>query len=1019
MLLPGLALAGNSGNVNNPNVGLTATLGIAVQSPPASGAVEATATPFATATAAYTVTVFNMEATENLTGPLGLSSTSGQTTGASLTFPSNMADYEVVNLGTGQICTPGVSSTGQSVTIGTCAGEVGAGQQFAIAIGDVSSSTTSGDTYTLTVTGTGVEAVPVGTVSLGDEPHVSSVQGSSSLAGGAPVWIGGHGFSGATGVSFGGVQAGFEVLSDSGIWIPAAPLAGQAGPVDVTVSTSSPAYTSRANPADVFTYVAAPVLASVQPSSAPASDVSSISAGAQTAVSLEGSGLTGASEVAFGLSSTATTVAPFAGLFADTDQSVSVAPPEQPVGTVAVSLTATAGTSAAYSATVPLTYDDFPQVDKVSQPSSPLAAGPLQGGQAFSLSGSGFAAATAVKFGNEAVPRFSVVNDASITGTVPAGVAAGPVDVTVTTPTGTSAVNPDDVWFYQPSNGSASLPTVTALGSGPMAGGTPLTISVNSNDGNAAAIGVANVTAVNFGANAVSVTSSETNAGNGTISVPAPAAQSAGTVAITVTTSSGSSTVDPGAVFTYTATPVVSAVQAQPGCDCYNGTTLLSNASQTAVPVVAISGSGLGSVTSVSFPGTSGTITEAITPALVQSDALTISDEFITVPIPTGALPGDVQVTGPSGTSAVNPDDVYGYGTASVPVLSSALGTQGYVGVPGGGDLVEAETYGPQTAAPTAIDVAGATDTTDFSTAALGLTGNGPWLLQDYTPADPGTSPGPAAITVAGSSGSSAVVPWGVWYYGPQGAGLAPVVTGLSQVSFTDPANGGTVQIWVYGSGFAGATDVVVGGLDVPCTSDNDCAVVNDDELYINVPATTPAGTDHITVTTPLGTSEATTDDIVQVASTGQPTTTTTTQLPSTPAGGGGTPTAQPITTTTLVTTTSTTAAPTTTTTRPRAARPMVTALTKKAIVSANAVRLRLLCRLAECQGIISLKHGRVVLGTVSYKLAPDKTGLFLLKLDEKAMDVLATAKSHTLIATETVTVRNGRTVTARVALDG
>ncbi|UKZ03661.1 IPT/TIG domain-containing protein (plasmid) [Streptomyces viridifaciens] len=57
-------------------------------------------------------------------------------------------------------------------------------------------------------------------------------------------------------------------------------------------------------------------------------------------------------------------------------------------------------------------------------------------GSVVTLTGSGFSEATAVRFSAVAAPSFTVVSDTQITATAPAG--SGTVQVTVTTPGGTS-----------------------------------------------------------------------------------------------------------------------------------------------------------------------------------------------------------------------------------------------------------------------------------------------------------------------------------------------------------------------------------------------------------------------------------------------------------------------------------------------------------------------------------------------------------------------------------------------------
>jgi uncharacterized repeat protein (TIGR01451 family) len=73
--------------------------------------------------------------------------------------------------------------------------------------------------------------------------------------------------------------------------------------------------------------------------------------------------------------------------------------------------------------------------------------GPTAGGTSVTVTGSGFTGATAVDFGTVPAASFTVDSDTQITATSPAR-PAGPVDVTVTTPAGTSAAGAADQYTY-------------------------------------------------------------------------------------------------------------------------------------------------------------------------------------------------------------------------------------------------------------------------------------------------------------------------------------------------------------------------------------------------------------------------------------------------------------------------------------------------------------------------------------------------------------------------------------------
>jgi TolA-binding protein len=79
------------------------------------------------------------------------------------------------------------------------------------------------------------------------------------------------------------------------------------------------------------------------------------------------------------------------------------------------------------------------------------ATGPATGGTRVRLTGSGFTAATAVRFGTAGVSEFAVESDSALLAVSPAG--SGSVDVAVTTPAGTSTAVAGDRFSYQPAPG--------------------------------------------------------------------------------------------------------------------------------------------------------------------------------------------------------------------------------------------------------------------------------------------------------------------------------------------------------------------------------------------------------------------------------------------------------------------------------------------------------------------------------------------------------------------------------------
>src|SRR5207302_784709 len=101
------------------------------------------------------------------------------------------------------------------------------------------------------------------------------------------------------------------------------------------------------------------------------------------------------------------------------------------------------------------------------------SSGPTRGSTSVTITGTNFTDVLRLAFGS-ATATFTVNSATSITAIAPAGT-AGTVDVTVTTPGGTSATASGNQFQYV----SASAPTVSGISPafGPMAGGTSVTLT--------------------------------------------------------------------------------------------------------------------------------------------------------------------------------------------------------------------------------------------------------------------------------------------------------------------------------------------------------------------------------------------------------------------------------------------------------------------------------------------------------------------------------------------------------------
>jgi len=440
-------------------------------------------------------------------------------------------------------------------------------------------------------------------------PTVTSINPPSGPAdGGTSVTIMGTGFNGATGVSFGSTAAAnFMVDSDTQI-TATSPAANLSGAVDVTVTTPNGA--SATSSADQFTYItgAAPTVTGINPTSGSA-------AGGDTVI-IAGSGFTGATTVNFG--STAAS-----SFNVDSDTQITATSPEANLsGAVDVTVTTPNGPSAASSA------DQFTYITTGAAPTvtamNPVS-GPADGGTSIIITGAGLTGATGVSFGSIAASNFTVDSDTQVTAVSPAANLSGAVDVTVTTPNGTSATSSADQFTYI----TAAAPTVTGINptSGPEVGATSVTITGS---------GFTGFTGVGFGPTGSTSVTLDSDTQLTAVSPPGT-----GSVDVTVVTPNGTSATSIADQFTYIAAstaPIVTGINPTSG-QAAGGDS------------VTITGSGFTGATDVSFGSTA------------ASSFTVDSDTQITATSPEANLSGavDVTVTTPNGTSATSSADQFIY----------------------------------------------------------------------------------------------------------------------------------------------------------------------------------------------------------------------------------------------------------------------------------------------------------------------------------------------------------------------
>jgi hypothetical protein len=368
-------------------------------------------------------------------------------------------------------------------------------------------------------------------------PTVTGVApGSGPPAGGTSVAVTGTNFTGATAVHF-GTAAGTSLVVNSATSISITSPPGTSG-ATVNVTVTTPAGTSATNVSDEFTYATVPSIASISPDAG-------LPAGG-TSVSVTGTNFTGATAVDFG--ATAGT-----GLVVNSATSISITSPAGTSGTtVDVTVVGPDGTSATSPADK-FTYEGVPTVSGVS-PNS----GPTTGGTHVTVTGTNFTDASVVHFGTAAGTGLTVNSATSISITSPAGT-AGTIDVTVTTPLGTSATAVADEFTY------VAPPTVTNVspGAGPAAGGTAVSIT-GTNFTGATAVHFGTVVGAGLVVNSATSISITSPAGTGTVNVTV-ATPGGGTSATSVAdqflyqlaptiTSAASTTFTEGTASTFTVT---------------------------------------------------------------------------------------------------------------------------------------------------------------------------------------------------------------------------------------------------------------------------------------------------------------------------------------------------------------------------------------------------------------------------------------------------------------------------------
>ena len=683
--------------------------------------------------------------------------------------------YTAVPAPTVTYVSPNIGPTGGGTTVYVTGTNLRGGSTVAVTFGTTNATTvvrvsdtllyatspaqgTNLATVDVTVTtGSGTSATSAadqftwGTPTARTGPFIDGISlNKGPTAGSTYLSIYGTGFTGATSVKFGATPApSFSVFGDG--QMNATSPAGLAGPIEITVTAGGS--TSPTSLADRFTYIAP------GPAAVYGLHPSHGSSLGGTNVTIYGKDFSGATQVAFGTSAASAVLVGFGG------SSITATAPAQGGNPAAVHVTVTTpmGQTSAGPADL-FTYGPPPQpaIDAISPNSAPT-----YGGTSVTIYGRGLTAASAVHFGTVSVPvySFGVSSDESVAVLTPYA-APGTVDVTITTPGGTSVTSPADRFTFV----TPSSPVVTAVSptSAPASGGFGFGFGANTIY--VSGSGLTGAFNVNFGASCSPNVSAFSDNLAVVYAVPPGAANT--TVDVTVSTPAGISPTGPNDKFTYTPTPVPVITAVAPNSGGAEGGTL-----------IWITGQHLGPVTSVRF-GTAPPV-----PAGANSDNLL---QIMSPPGTASTTPVDITATSAGGTSATNAADKFTYTTAALPTVAWVS--------PGGGPAgggTEVFVTGTGFLSATTLTIGGVQPPPGcFGGGGPGFVFNPPcWVPISDTLIDVGLTPAGTANTtvdvlVTNPAGSSAVSAAGKYTYTPNPAAIVSAVS-----PNTGPSGGGTITL--------------------------------------------------------------------------------------------------------------------------------------------------------------------------------------------------------------------------------
>ena len=677
-------------------------------------------------TATVTVTVSNGAGSAPVVA--GLSTSSGSTLGGGSLTVNGTGFNSVSNVMFGTVaCSTFTVNSPTQITVTPPAHTAGTVDVIVVtSMG--SSSLSSSDQYSF--------QAPVGL------PTVTGVSpGTASISGGTVVTITGTNFSNLTGINFGSTPATSYTLA-SLTSIQATAPSHVAGQVDVTVTTN--VGTSATASTDTITYTT-PTLA---PSVTGLSASSGSTAGGNT-INILGANFTSVTGVNFGsFAATSFTVS--------SANAISVVVPAGVAGAVNVTVTNSAGTSTAGTASQYTFVSSVPIVTGLS-----VASGSVNGGTTVTITGTNLSGVTSVLFGAVAASQFTVLSPTSIVVVTPAAT-LGVCDITVQSPNGTSATSAADQFTFL-----APPPTITGLSaaSGVIAGGTTVTLS---------GARLASATGVLFGT--TPATSFVVNA-DGSVTAVSPA-EPLGTVDVTVTSPSGTSATGSADQFAFVnPPPIVTSLSVQ-------------NASVAGGETITIHG--------LQFVGaTSVLVGNLLAPSFTVTDDHTIS--FITPTASAGTL--DVTVSNSSGQSATSSADQLTF-VNTAPGGSVGVAAPNVQGVPVVTGLNPSSSGGTVTLYGAGFNGAAGVSFGNVAASSYQIVSD-----NQIVATVPTQTMGTVNVTVQSAAGSSAAT--GASQFTPATTGLAPAVSSTTQAPGTSGAGS---LLTITGSNFTGTTGLTIGG---------------------------------------------------------------------------------------------------------------------------------------------------------------------------------------------------------------